>query len=815
MTTEPSRTEAAPSRACPARTQKCGSLSWFAAASVLALMLAPPAGAQNAGAAKPIELPEISIEQSAPPPAATPKPKKQAKKVSPVPIVQPVTAQGTTDTNSNPLVNGGTPSAAVAPVFGTAGSPGPQTATGIDAQRLKNEPVFSVDDLLRQSPGVSLKQGNGPRDLGVSIRGSNARNGFGIRNIVIFEDGFPVTQPDGLSRSDLIDPHAYVGVDVWRGPSSALFGNYATGGALNFRTRPGGDIDGVEYGIDVGGLNYWNNYAVGGTKGANYEGSVFLSDVRGDGYFEYSAFDTQTVNALITIQATPQDKITLKAIDNELYTELPFRMSLNQFLQNPFQEGCKTAAAAAPGCATNSFSATNTNPRVPQTAEEAGANRDDRRTIGGLRWEHDFDADTSGRVQFVIDDRNISQPTGTTSAVGDYLSYNVVSDLTHRTSVAGLPATYYVGAFWNYLPVDGYTYNVAPGGGGTLGNLQSNTKGSTTNFGARARVEVARAKGIIVTAGIGVERTLLEGSQNSFTYDATGAIVSQRTVSADRTMMNVAPEVGVLWRPSTEWQYRARVGTGYGTPQFTNLFVTPDGLPGNNTELKSQKNVGTDIGVDWTPMRGVMLSLTGFYEFFDNELVSQSAGPGLSNFTFNAPHSEHRGIEAAVDVTIAAGLRLTAAYLFNDQIYTEYEERLSGSATLFDRAGNKIPGVSPSEVTARLSYDEPSGPLKGLGAFVEYQWHEDFYIENANLLKAPAYDVVDVNLHYSMEFASSPVRSATAYVQVSNLFDEHYISAANNITDSVGATAASLANVSGSIYTGAPRTYYGGIRMKF
>ena len=139
--------------------------------------------------------------------------------------------------------------------------------------------------------------------MGISIRGSNARNGFGIRNIVILDDGFPVTQPDGLSRSDLIDPHAYAGVDVWRGPSSALFGNYATGGAINFRTFPGGAIDGVEYGIDVGSFNYLNNYAIGGKRGANWEASVFTSDVRGDGYFGYSAFDTQTVNALMTWQA--------------------------------------------------------------------------------------------------------------------------------------------------------------------------------------------------------------------------------------------------------------------------------------------------------------------------------------------------------------------------------------------------------------------------------------------------------------------------------------------------------------------------------
>ena len=77
--------------------------------------------------------------------------------------------------------------------MGAASSPGAQTATAVDVSRLEDEPLLSVSDILRQSPGISLKQDNGPRDLGISIRGSNARNGFGIRNIVIFDDGFPVT----------------------------------------------------------------------------------------------------------------------------------------------------------------------------------------------------------------------------------------------------------------------------------------------------------------------------------------------------------------------------------------------------------------------------------------------------------------------------------------------------------------------------------------------------------------------------------------------------------------------------------------------
>ena len=336
-------------RAAALRAHAC-----LSAALLCCFALSLPASAQDAAPnQEAIKLPEVLIEQPAVAAPAKKGAKKSAKKSpsapAPVQPAPPVVDLASEQTGGNVLANPGTPAAGVVPIFGKAGSPAAQTATGIDTAKLDNEPLFSVNDLLRQSPGVSLKQGNGPRDFGISIRGSNARNGFGIRNIVIFEDGFPVTQPDGLSRSDLVDPHAYGGVDVWRGPSSAMFGNYATGGAINFRTRPGGEIDGVEYGVDVGSFNYFNNYVTAGTRGEAYEASIFMSDVRGDGHYEYSAFDTQTVNMLITYQATSQDKVTIKGINNDLYTELPFRMSLNQFNQNPFQQGCQTAVGAARG----------------------------------------------------------------------------------------------------------------------------------------------------------------------------------------------------------------------------------------------------------------------------------------------------------------------------------------------------------------------------------------------------------------------------------------------------------------------------------
>ena len=718
------------------------------------------------------------------------------------------------------LTAGITPSVARALLYQ---APTGQTETTIDRSQFDNRPAVTVADVLRESPGISVKQGNGPRDIGISIRGSNARNGFGIRNLVIFDDGFPVTQPDGLSRSDLIDPRAYAAIDVIRGPSSALYGNYATGGALNFRTRPGRTIDGVEYGVDGGSFGYLNNYLAYGKKVGNFEGSLFASDTRGDGFIQNSWFNTQTVNFLGTFQATPDDRFTVKFINNNLDTRLPIRLSLNQYYQNPFQQGCDMAGIA--GCGSvpllnNGFNGA----KSSVTAVQAGLGREDRRTIVGGRWEHDFDNTTTWRNQFVFDDRNISQPTGATSAIGDFPSYNYMSDVTKRGEIFGLESTTYFGAFYNTLTASSDTRNVMPGGNAKLGLLQSNTFSDTSNYGVRAREELKLAPNLTAVAGIGWEATHLKGINSVYNYGTSPIPTPTITpIVADRQFQNTAPELALLYKLNPEWLFRARVATGYGTPQVGNLFVLSNGQNGNNTQLTTQQNLGYDIGFDWTPNNTFKFSATGFYEFFKNELVSQATQVGAPNasFTFNAPKSEHRGVELAADWKFYPGWRFTAAYTYLDEVYTEYTENLVNGATFsFNRAGNKIPGISPNELTARLGYDQMWGPLAGLGAFVEVQWKNSFYMDNANLLKAPGYELVNLNVHYNTDLQSDYFKSLSMYVEVRNVFDRTYVASANNIGNSVTAAgiqnpASVLANSTGSIYAGSPRAFFAGMKLAF
>jgi outer membrane receptor protein involved in Fe transport len=269
------------------------------------------------------------------------------------------------------------------------------------------------------------------------------------------------------------------------------------------------------------------------------------------------------------------------------------------------------------------------------------------------------------------------------------------------------------------------------------------------------------------------------------------------------------------------------VNGGDGNDQFANLPAiqpSPDSIAEfrvltNTFDAEYGRNSGAVVNV--VTKSGTNDFHGNFYEFFRNELVSQATPLAGISYTFNAPRSEHRGVELAADWKFLPGWRFTAAYTYLDEIYTEYTENITNGAVFsFNRVGNKIPGISPNELTTRLGYDEMSGPLVGLGAFVEVQWKDSFYMDNANLLKAPGYELVNLNVHYKTDLASGYFKSLSMYLEVRNLFDRTYVASANNIGNSVTGAgvqnpASVLANTTGSIYAGSPRAFVAGMKVAF
>lgn len=704
--------------------------------------------------------------------------------------------------------------------------PAGQTTYSASRESFAGHVGQSVADMVVTIPGVSFVAGNGPRDVVVSVRGSGDRQAYGMKNIQVLEDGFPMTQPDGTARSDLIDPHAYDGVDVFQGPASTVFGNYAINGAINFRTRRGADIHGLEVGSDFGSFGMVNNYATLGLSGRKYDLVIFGSDVRGNGFIANSGYQTSTENLRLRVNLTPSDRLIVKFVNNITDTHLPVRLSLAQYTTNPFQSGCADASHAAAGCATVSLLSNGSyGARVATSPQAAGLGRFDRRTVAGVRWEHDINASTTVRTQFTYDQRHIDQPTSPYAYTGPYDSYAASSEVTNTAHPGRMALNSSGGISFDDLDGLSNVYNVAPGGHARQGALTQSSWSHQWNAGLHFQEDLQFARAWHLVVGLGGTYSGLEAQETLLTNSASGS--TRRLVAADRHFFNLAPEAALTYAPSRNWTLHTRVGTAYATPTTSNLFITPQGTYGNNTRLKSETSLGFDLGAEWHPSSTINIQATGFYEFYRNELVSQSAGVNtVGAYTFNAPASQHRGVEVGATWTplprALSGARVMLSYTYDNQIYTRYTEVLSNStmSRALDRSGNSIPGVIPHFLNARLLYDQPSGPLQGLGGYAEVTWRGDYWLDNANLLKAPGYALLNLELHYDPPARFGWIRHLHGFFEIQNVANQTYIAGATNITDVLAsnghnAGAAVLATRTGSIYAGSPRAFYGGVKVRF
>ncbi len=154
--------------------------------------------------------------------------------------------------------------------------------------------------------------------------------------------------------------------------------------------------------------------------------------------------------------------------------------------------------------------------RIAQTAAEGDLARNDRRTIVGTRYEHDFGPNTTWRTQATFDSRVVNQPTSATPFKGTLDSYNITSDVTDRGALFGMDATSFVGVFYNYLDNQSFSFNKTPAGRNGFGAPTQTVFGDIRNIGARAREELQITPRLQLIAGIGAERSIIDVRQTAY-----------------------------------------------------------------------------------------------------------------------------------------------------------------------------------------------------------------------------------------------------------------------------------------------------------
>ncbi len=248
---------------------------------------------------------------------------------------------------------------------------------------------------------------------------------------------------------------------------------------------------------------------------------------------------------------------------------------------------------------------------------------------------------------------------------------------------------------------------------------------------------------------------------------------------ADRSDWEVSGRVGALYRASQAVALRAAAYSGFRLPTLNELyrpFVVFPITTQANAALTPEKLKGVEAGVDLTPLAGIILSATAFYNRLD-DAIANVTDPSIANL--RKRQNVDRIVAKGVELTAAAALgdiRLSASYA-----YSHSTVRAPGAA--FD---GFTPAQSPRHAaSATIAYSPVSGPsLSTTLRYVAKQYEDD--LQSDVLPDALTLDAV----------ARLPVgRGVSLVARGENLFDETVVTR----------------NAGGSMDLGTPRTLWIGV----
>lgn len=304
--------------------------------------------------------------------------------------------------------------------------------------------------------------------------------------------------------------------------------------------------------------------------------------------------------------------------------------------------------------------------------------------------------------------------------------------------------------------------------------------GSTSDLGLFA--EYDRIVGaLVLTGGLRADRARI-GAGSYAARTPAGALV-ERTLVPARTDWILSWRGGATYDLSDSLKLRAAFYRGLRLPTLNELlrpFVVFPVVTQANAALESETLDGYEAGLDWTPLPGVELALTGFDNRVDGAIANVTLAPNLRQRQ-NLPAIAAQGIEA--------GLKLTRGALRFDGTLAYTDARVVGEGASQPLDGNR-PAQAPRWAAAASAIWTPApgwqiaANLRHVGAQFESDLEAD---------RLPPATTLGL-------FAQAPLGGRlSAIVRAENITDERIVTR----------------NSDGDIDLGVPRTVWAGLRFGF
>ncbi len=586
--------------------------------------------------------------------------------------------------------------------------------------RLKNVPValnyigqstlnrFSPNSIVmavNSTPGVHMEE-RSPGSYRFNIRGSSLRSPFGVRNVKVYYNDIPITDPGGQTYLNQLGYYNFRSIEVIKGPGSSIYGA-GTGGVLLIQETSDTIQPGITAGLTVGSYGSSLFHASVMTSANKWNNEVNVQLQKSEGYREHSELHKEIIswNGIYK----PNDKQVLKTtfLLSNLYYQTPGGLTLAEYNTDPSTARPKTATL--PG------------------AIQSNASIRQKEFIAGLSFSQQLSSEWQNKTIAYGMFTELKNPTFRNYGKNAEPHAGVRSIFQYTHPFTNSVFKWNAGADWQQELA---TIDVYRNKAGNADSLQTHD-----DLSNRAWFFFSQASwnpsNWIFSAGASLNRSALELQR----FQPTTVGPLKRNLN-----YNLMPRLSIAKKLNNLMVYTS-LSKGFSPPTTAELSPSGSSL---NINLKAEQGINYELGFKASYTSGLYIDVNAFYFALENTIVQRKDSAG-GDYYVNAGKTKQQGIETYISYPILASIPLFKKSLFwISHTYHNFKYR-SFKQVNTDFSGKSLPGTPPHILSSGLDIRFNNGIYSNIA----YYYSDRIALNDANNEFGKAYHLLSMNLGYN------------------------------------------------------------------
>lgn len=583
----------------------------------------------------------------------------------------------------------------------------------IDSTILDRQSGNSFVSALNTVAGVRMEE-RSPGSYRLSIRGSLLRSPFGIRNIKLYLDDFPLTDAGGNSYLNALDVASASQIQILKGPQSSIYGANSGGVVL---IQPQGtntmvDNNSIALKLEVGSFGSFHQNAMLQHQSGKYSLNITQAYQQSDGYRDHSGMERKYFQSLQKWDYSKTASLKALLFYSDLHYNTPGGLTAEQYLQNP------SLSRPAAG---QTKSAIDQNAGIYSKTIYGGISNN---WIISRHFKHVisvFSSYTDFKNPFIT---NYEKRKEFTLGLRSYLEY--------ATSTSDVDWKFNIGleSMKTGTDFDNYDNNF-----GQPGAVQASDKLNANSNFAFAHL------------GIDISQKLLfelSASANLYGYNYRSIAPIATSKKTNRFDVQFMPRVALSYLLDNQFSLRSSISKGYSPPSLAEVRASNNMI---NVDLQPEYGWNYETGIRYETLnKRFFVDVTGFYYNLKNAIVRRTVlvNEKEADYFINAGGTKQWGLESSLafwiiptnDNSFIKGLQLRNSYTLSRFKFDKYIDKTN------DFSGNNLTGVPKVTVINSTDVRLP----KGFYLFLQHNYTSSIPLNDANTVYAKKYHLVQAKI---------------------------------------------------------------------